>query len=212
MVQTALAPPKNWISRLTRCLPEDLHDRPAWTLTSDAEAIITRMIDALSANDCDDYEINGGWAIHRSATVEGGATLKPPVIIGPNVLVASNAYLRGGVFIDQGGIIGPGCEVKSTFMFEGSKIAHLSFVGDTLIGSRANIEAGAMVANYRNERDNKRILIRYNTKIIDTGIDKFGALIGDNVRIGANAVIAPGALLAPESVVARLTLIDQSAI
>jgi acetyltransferase-like isoleucine patch superfamily enzyme len=73
-----------------------------------------------------------------------------------------------------------------------------------------NVEAGAMIANYRNERADKRIRIRVEGQEIDTGVDKFGALIGDHARIGANAVIAPGAILRPGAIVKRLSLVDQS--
>lgn len=94
-------------------------------------------------------------------------------------------------------------------MLIGSKIAHLSFVGDSIIGAGANIEAGAVIANYRNERDDKRIRIAFEGGVIDTGVEKFGALVGDGARIGANAVIAPGALIRPSAVVPRSALIDQ---
>jgi bifunctional N-acetylglucosamine-1-phosphate-uridyltransferase/glucosamine-1-phosphate-acetyltransferase GlmU-like protein len=94
-------------------------------------------------------------------------------------------------------------------MFSGAKIAHVSFVGDSIIGSRANIEAGAIVANYRNELEDKLIRIRWNGQVIETGVDKFGALIGDDARVGANAVIAPGALLDKKTVVRRASLLDQ---
>jgi NDP-sugar pyrophosphorylase family protein len=149
--------------------------------------------------------------VHRTATVEAGAVIKPPAIIGPNCFVASTAYLRGGVFLDEGCIVGPACELKSTFMLAGSKIAHLSFVGDSIIGAGANIEAGAIIANYRNERVDKRIRIAFDGEVIDTGVEKFGALVGDGAKIGANAVIAPGALIRPGAVVPRLALVDQSA-
>ncbi len=89
-------------------------------------------------------------------------------------------------------------------MFSGSKLAHLNFVGDSIIGPGVNIEAGAIIANYRNELADKTIRIVYEGKIIDTGVTKFGSLIGDNSRIGANAVIAPGALITPGSMVGRL--------
>jgi bifunctional N-acetylglucosamine-1-phosphate-uridyltransferase/glucosamine-1-phosphate-acetyltransferase GlmU-like protein len=100
-------------------------------------------------------------------------------------------------------------ELKSTFMFRGSKVAHLNFVGDSIVGSDVNIEAGAIVANYRNEMDNKRILILWKGTIIDTGVEKFGALIGDNARIGANAVVAPGALIEAGTRLTRLGKVDQ---
>lgn len=142
-----------------------------------------------------DWDAAQGVAVHRSALVEPGAVLKPPAIIGPNGFIAAGACLRSGVWLDEDCIVGPSCELKSTFMFKGSKIAHLSFVGDSVIGADVNIEAGAMIANYRNELSEKRIRIEFDGTIIDTGVDKFGALVGDGARIGTNAVIAPGALI-----------------
>jgi NDP-sugar pyrophosphorylase family protein len=176
-----------------------------WAITTNAEAIIRKALGSLAG-----YAFNDGVAIHPLATVERGATVKSPAIIGPSCLVASGAYLRGGVFLEDSCIVGPNCEVKSTFMLAGSKIAHLSFVGDSIIGARANVEAGAMIANYRNERADKRIRISFDGSVIDTGVDKFGALVGEQAKIGANAVIAPGALIKPGEIVPRLALVDQS--
>jgi bifunctional N-acetylglucosamine-1-phosphate-uridyltransferase/glucosamine-1-phosphate-acetyltransferase GlmU-like protein len=163
------------------------------------------MISALG----DGYAIGGDMAIHASATVEAGAVVKGPAILGPRSFVAAGAYLRGGVFLGEDCIVGPSCELKTTMMFGGSKVAHLSFVGDSIIGSGVNIEAGAIVANYRNEMDDKRIRIAWRGGIIDTGVEKFGALIGDHARIGANAVVAPGALIEPGFRLTRLGKLDQ---
>lgn len=179
-----------------------LADQPPWAWTQAAEAIVRALI----AGCGDDYAIQDEVAVHASAGVEPGAALKGPAIIGPECFVASSALLRGGCWLDRGCIIGPAAELKTTFMFAGSKLAHLNFVGDSVLGADVNIEAGAMIANYRNERADKRIRIGH----IDTGVEKFGALAGDHARIGANAVIAPGALLAPRAIVPRLSLIDQA--
>jgi bifunctional N-acetylglucosamine-1-phosphate-uridyltransferase/glucosamine-1-phosphate-acetyltransferase GlmU-like protein len=176
-----------------------------WEITSTADRIVRRALGSLAG-----YAVQDGVAVHRSATVETGAVVKPPAIVGPKCLVASTAYLRGGVFLDEDCVIGPACEVKSVFMLIGSKIAHLSFVGDSIIGAGANIEAGAIIANFRNERDDKRIRIKVGGDVIDTGVDKFGALVGDGARIGAGAVIAPGALIKRGEIVGRLALIDQA--
>lgn len=81
-------------------------------------------------------------------------------------------------------------------------------MGDSVLGADVNVEAGAMIANYRNERADKRIRIRTEGGEIDTGVEKFGALIGDHARIGANAVIAPGALIPRGAIVPRLGLVD----
>lgn len=176
-----------------------------WDITSKSEAIIRNALGSLNH-----YQVFDGVAVHRTATVEHAAVVKAPAIIGANSFVAAGAYLRGGVFLDENCIIGPSCEVKSTYMLSGSKIAHLSFVGDSIIGAGANIEAGAIIANYRNERDDKRIRIAFEGEVLDTGVEKFGALVGDRVKIGAGAVIAPGALFRPDTIVLRGALIDQS--
>jgi len=151
----------------------------------------------------------GQSLIHKSAIVEDGAVLKGPIIIGPDCLVAAHTYLRGGIWLQKNCVIGPSCELKTSFMFEGAKVAHLSFVGDSIIGTNVNIESGATIANFRNELADKEIIIRHGAKIIKTGVSKFGALIGDNARIGANAVIAPGALIDADSKTPRLALVDQ---
>ncbi len=181
-----------------------------WMATIAAETIVADGLTALGR----DYATAGGVAVHETAAVEAGAILKSPCIIGPGCFVAASAYLRGGVWLERDAIIGPACELKSSFMHAGSKTAHLNFVGDSVIGRRCNVEAGAMIANYRNERDDKRIVIAPVAALgggrIDTGVDKFGAILGDGTRIGANAVIAPGAILLPGSVVRRLELIDQA--
>jgi NDP-sugar pyrophosphorylase family protein len=184
----------------------DLADRPPWEWTKSADAIVRALLSQCGA----DYVIANGVAIHNIATIESGAALKAPAIIGPGCFVSSTALIRGGCWLDRGVIIGPSCELKTSFVFAGSKLAHLNFVGDSVLGADVNIEAGAMIANYRNERADKRIRIAFGQEVIDTGVDKFGTLAGDGARIGANAVIAPGALLTPGTIVPRLRHIDQS--
>ena len=180
-----------------------LHDEP-WCITQNAERHVLSAIDELD----DAFEKRDGVAIHHSAVVESSAILKGPIIIGPGCFVAAAAYLRGGTYLDEDCIVGPSCELKSSFMFKGSKIAHLSFVGDSILGTGVNIEAGAIIANYRNEMDDKSIRFRFEGRVIETGVDKFGALEGDHVRIGANAVVAPGAFIAPHVRLGRLSLLD----
>jgi NDP-sugar pyrophosphorylase family protein len=137
-----------------------------------------------------------------------GAVLKGPLIIGPHCFVASGAYLRGGCWIDERCIFGPGAELKTSFVFNGSKLAHFNFVGDSILGTGVNLEAGSIVCNYRNEREHKEVRVRVGGQLQGTGCDKFGALIGDQSRVGANAVIAPGGLLLPASIVRRGQVFD----
>jgi NDP-sugar pyrophosphorylase family protein len=184
--------------------PLDLADDLPWNIVVPIEAIIRAALARLDS----DYRIEGEIAVHRTATIEAGAVLKPPVLIGPRCFVAVSAYLRGGVFLDEDCIVGPSCELKSSLMFQGSKVAHLNFVGDSILGMGVNVEAGAMIANYRNELEDKSIRFRYGDLIVETEVEKFGALVGDHSRIGANAVVAPGAIFARGARVPRLSLVD----
>lgn len=178
-----------------------------WQLAQDCENQVLTLLDHLGEG----YRRHGNCAVHESAVVEEGAVLKGAIIIGEGAFVAAGAYLRGGVYLGRQCIVGPSCELKSTFMLDGSKLAHFNFVGDSVIGERVNIEAGAIIANYRNELDGANIRIRHGDAVIETGVNKFGALVGDGCKIGANAVIAPGALLRPDTRVPRLGLVDQFA-
>ena len=180
-------------------------DLTPWALVIQAPVIVRQLLTLLPA---DDYDIHDDIAIHRSATVESGAVLKGPLIIGAHCFIASGSLLRGGCWVDERCIIGPGAELKTTLMFSGSKLAHFNFVGDSVLGHGINLEAGSIVANYRNERDDKEIHVRVDGVLQRTGCDKFGALLGDQCRIGANAVLAPGAVLMPASVVARGQVFD----
>ena len=180
-------------------------DLAPWALVIQAPVIVRQLLTLLPA---DDYDIHDDIAIHRSATVESGAVLKGPLIIGAHCFIASGSLLRGGCWVDERCIIGPGAELKTTLMFSGSKLAHFNFVGDSVLGHGINLEAGSIVANYRNERDDKEIHVRVDGVLQRTGCDKFGALLGDQCRIGANAVLAPGAVLMPASVVSRGQVFD----
>jgi UDP-N-acetylglucosamine diphosphorylase / glucose-1-phosphate thymidylyltransferase / UDP-N-acetylgalactosamine diphosphorylase / glucosamine-1-phosphate N-acetyltransferase / galactosamine-1-phosphate N-acetyltransferase len=177
-----------------------------WSLTASIDA---RVREAIATLDASDWQVQGDIALHRSASVEEGAQLKGPVVVGAACFVSASALLRGGVWLSERCTVGPGCELKSSWLGAGCSLAHLSFVGDSVIGRDVNFEAGSIVANQRNERDDKRIRVRVDGELHTLAVTKFGAMVGDRARIGANAVLAPGTLLAANSVVPRLGLIDQ---
>jgi len=181
-------------------------DLKPWELTAAAAPIVGQLLAELPA---DDYLIQGQVAIHRSATVEAGATLKGPLIVGAGSLVAAGAYLRGGNWVDQGCCIGPGAELKSSFVFANTHLAHFNFVGDSVLGSGVNLEAGSIICNHRNERRGHELRVRLGSTLHLLAQSKFGALVGDGAQVGANAVLAPGTLLLPGAVVQRGALCDQ---
>jgi bifunctional N-acetylglucosamine-1-phosphate-uridyltransferase/glucosamine-1-phosphate-acetyltransferase GlmU-like protein len=179
-----------------------------WELTAQSSSVVRILLAELSARE---FVIAEEVAIHRTATVEPGSMLKGPLVLGAGCFVAAGAYLRGGNWVAENCTFGPGAELKSSFVFAGTKLAHFNFVGDSLLGENVNLEAGSIVCNYRNERTSKEVLVRLASGLHRTGIEKFGAVVGDGSRIGANAVVAPGALLPQVSIVRRTELCDQEA-
>ncbi|MET0183658.1 MAG: hypothetical protein ABW199_12315, partial [Caulobacterales bacterium] len=161
----------------------DFVARTPWDMTQNSEAIVRRLMTQLGP----DYRQIEGAFIHGSATIEIGAIIKGPVVIGPECYIAANSLIRGGCWLNARSVIGPGVELKSSFLFAGVRLAHLNFVGDSVLGAEVNLEAGAMIANYRNEWADKRIRFKVSGAPIDTGVEKFGSIVGDGARIGANA-------------------------
>ena len=184
--------------------PELEKDLP-WNIVAAVQNTIQQKIKSLSS----DFKIKQDVAIHKKAQIEENVTLKGPIIVSNGCFIGAHAYMRGGVYLGEKSIVGPGCEVKSSLIMSGSALAHFNFVGDSLIGSYVNMEAGSIIANHYNERLDKTIYVMLNKKKMKIEVTKFGALVGDHSKIGANAVLSPGTILLPESVVKRLELVEQ---
>jgi bifunctional N-acetylglucosamine-1-phosphate-uridyltransferase/glucosamine-1-phosphate-acetyltransferase GlmU-like protein len=196
----------DYIQQFPIIFPEHLEDLP-WVIVATIESLILKRIKTLGP----EYTIDNNIAIHKNARVEQHVILKGPMIVADGCFIGSHAYLRGGVFLGEKTSIGPGCEIKSSFILGGA-LAHFNFVGDSILGKGVNMEAGSIIANHFNERTDKSIYVSVKNDRLLTGVEKFGALVGDNTKIGANAVLSPGTVLSPDSVVKRLELIDQNPI
>jgi len=159
---------QEFVQRLPSSPLSSWYDRLPWSIVTNAEEIVRHMV--LASHEV--FEQRGTIAIHPTAIIEAGAVVKGPAIIGAECFVANGAYLRGGVWLDERCIIGPGSELKSSFVFSGSKLAHLNFVGDTILGSDVNLEAGSVIANHRNERIDKQIRVRIGAMLHSTGVEK----------------------------------------
>lgn len=176
-----------------------------WVLISELSVIIEDLQKKLNS----DFEIHNGIAIHKTAMIEQGVVIKGPVIISENCIISAHAYLRGPIYLGNAVKIGPGCEIKQSLIFSNSAIAHFNYIGNSIIGSRVNFEAGSICANHYNERQNKSISVYYKQELFQTNTEKFGSLVGDGSKIGANAVLSPGTVLDKNAIVKRLELIDQ---
>lgn len=195
---------KDFISDISAYFKTE-HNLSPWELTTNLKEIIERIIPKLGM----DFTIADGIAIHKSTVIENGVTIKRPFIALEDCHIGANSYFREGVFLDKSVKIGPCTEIKNSIICFGTAIAHLNYIGNSIIGRNVNFEAGSIAANHFNEREDKRIWVMYKNESIDTGVEKFGSLVGDNSRIGANAVLSPGTLLVKNSTVKRLELIEQ---
>lgn len=135
--------------------------------------------------------------------VEPGVYIKGPAIIGRSCHIGHAAYLRENVLIADNCVIGHGTEIKNSIFLPGSAAAHLNYVGDSILGNKVNVAAGALLPSFR--LDGKPVIIKIDNQIYDTKLPKFGAVIGDGTKIGVNSVLNPGTLLGKNCAVYPLT-------
>jgi len=137
--------------------------------------------------------------IGQGTLVEDGAMIKGPAIIGRNCQIRHNAYIREQVIIGDHCVVGNSCEIKNSVLFNGAVAPHFNYVGDSILGHKAHLGAGVKISNFKITSGN--IVVQVGSKSFDTGLRKFGALIGDGAEIGCNAVLNPGSVIGRGSIV-----------
>lgn len=125
--------------------------------------------------------------------VEPGVYIKGPVWIGPGCTLRQGLYCRENVLAEAGAFLGHACEIKNAFLMPGAEAPHFNYVGDSVLGVKAHLGAGVILSNVRLDKKSVRISLPGIT--VDTGLEKFGALIGDRCEIGCNSVINPGSVM-----------------
>jgi NDP-sugar pyrophosphorylase family protein len=132
-------------------------------------------------------------SLGEGTIVEDGAMILGPAIIGKNCRIRHNAYIRENVVIGDNCLIGNACEVKHAILFNGAQVPHFNYVGDSILGHKVHLGAGAILSNIKLAPE--EIWLEMDGRCIDTGLRKLGALVGDHAQIGCNAVINPGAII-----------------
>lgn len=132
-------------------------------------------------------------SIGKNTIIEPGAYIKGPCIIGTHCTVRHGAYIRGNVITGDHCLIGHDTEIKNSILLDHAHAAHFAYLGDTIIGNRVNLGAGTKCANLK--LNNGNVTVLYQEQRLDTGLRKFGAIIGDDSQLGCNAVTNPGTLL-----------------
>jgi NDP-sugar pyrophosphorylase family protein len=137
--------------------------------------------------------------IGEGTVVEDGAMIKGPAIIGRNCEIRHNAYVREHVIIGDNCVVGNSCEVKNSILFNHAVAPHFNYIGDSILGHKAHLGAGVKISNVKLVPGN--ITVEIDGRPFDTGLRKFGALLGDQTDIGCNAVLNPGSIIGRGSVV-----------
>lgn len=141
--------------------------------------------------------------IGPGAVLEPGALVKGPTIIGAQTEVRQGAYIRGKCIIGSRCVVGHTTELKSSIMLDGAKAGHFAYIGDSILGNQSNLGAGTKLANLKIKDTTVRVAA--GETLIDTGLRKFGAILGDQVEIGCNSVTNPGTILGKKCLVYPVT-------
>ncbi len=146
----------------------------------------------------DEYDKRGDdvW-IAKSAKVFDSAFIGGPCIIGKEAEVRHCAFIRGSAIVGEGAVVGNSTELKNVILFNKVQVPHYNYVGDSILGFKAHMGAGSITSNVRS--DKQLVVVHNEGTNIETGLKKFGAMLGDNVEVGCNSVLNPGTVIGKES-------------
>ncbi|MBI2128997.1 NTP transferase domain-containing protein [Candidatus Woesearchaeota archaeon] len=162
-----------------------------WDLLKANEFLLSKIKKSEIEGDIEkNATIKGNVIVGKGAIIKNGAYIEGPVVIGENCVIGPNCYIRASTSIGDNCKIGNAVEIKNSIIYNNTHIAHLSYVGDSVIGENVNFGAGTKIANLRHDNSNIKSMVK--GQLIDTGRRKLGAIIGNDVHIGINTSIYPG--------------------
>ena len=162
-----------------------------WEVLPKIEEFIKELGNTLSS---EEYEKRGEdiW-IAKTATIAPTAYIKGPAIIGKNAEIRHCAFIRGKAIVGEGAVVGNSTELKNVILFNKVQVPHYNYVGDSILGYKAHMGAGSITSNVKS--DKKLVVVKNKEEKIETGLKKFGAMLGDNVEIGCGSVLNPGTVI-----------------
>lgn len=166
-----------------------------WEVLPKISAFILQLGSTLSE---EEYEKIGEdvW-IARSATVAPTAYIHGPAIIGKNAEVRHCAFIRGKAIVGEGAVVGNSTELKNAVLFNKVQVPHYNYVGDAVLGYKSHMGAGSICSNVKS--DKKLVVVKDGDEEIETGLKKFGAMLGDHVEVGCGSVLNPGTVIGRNS-------------
>ncbi|HKL80425.1 MAG TPA: UDP-N-acetylglucosamine pyrophosphorylase [Mobilitalea sp.] len=135
--------------------------------------------------------------IAKSAKVAPSASINGPTIIGKEAEVRHGAFIRGSALVGEGAVVGNSTELKNVILFNKVQVPHYNYVGDSILGYKAHMGAGSITSNVKS--DKTLVKVHAGEETLETGLKKFGAILGDNVEVGCNSVLNPGSVIGRNS-------------
>ena len=162
-----------------------------WEALPKIEEFILKIGEKL---DKEKYEKKGEniW-IAKSAKIAPTAYINGPAIIGENAEIRHCAFIRGKAIVGEGAVVGNSTELKNVILFNKVQVPHYNYVGDSILGYKSHMGAGSITSNVKS--DKKLVIVKKGKETIETGLKKFGAMLGDNVEVGCGSVLNPGTVI-----------------
>ena len=162
-----------------------------WEVLPKIEEFIISLGKTLDKNE---YEEKGEniW-IAKSAKVAPTAYIAGPAIIGKNAEIRHCAFIRGKAIVGEGAVVGNSTELKNVILFNKVQVPHYNYVGDSILGYKSHMGAGSITSNVKS--DKKLVIVKNGKEQIETGLKKFGAMLGDEVEVGCGSVLNPGTVV-----------------
>ena len=155
---------------------------------------IKQLILSLGQHLGDDYEqVKPQVWVHKTATVAPTAFLGAPCIIGAGTEVRHCAFVRGSALVGENCVVGNSVELKNVILFDNVQVPHYNYVGDSILGYKSHMGAGSLTSNVKS--DKTLVSVKCGDERIETGLKKFGAMVGDFVEVGCNSVLNPGTVV-----------------
>ncbi len=138
-------------------------------------------------------EVSENVFIHKTAVIAPTAYIGAPCIIGANTEVRHCAFIRESALIGENCVVGNSVEIKNAILFDNVQVPHFNYVGDSILGYKSHMGAGAVTSNVKSDQSD--VTVKNGEEKFETGLKKFGAILGDNVEVGCNTVLNPGTVI-----------------
>lgn len=166
-----------------------------WEVLPKIKDFIISLGETLSTDEYD--KIGENVWVSKTAKIAPTAYIAGPTIIGENTEVRHCAFIRGNALVGNNCVVGNSTELKNVILFNNVQVPHYNYVGDSILGYKSHMGAGSITSNVKS--DKKLVIVKSGNNKIETGLKKFGAMIGDNVEVGCGSVLNPGSVIGRNS-------------